>query len=690
MASVAIRWRRGSRAFALVAFAASVLAACGGTTYVYETPQPNFPTPTPTSQPTGMASATVSFNVIVPNISGSVRVRPHAIVPAASQSVTIALDSVNGTTPTTPTPPLMVNLSAATSGCEQSSTQLSCVINVSAPVGALIYTLTVYAGPNGTGGSLGAGNLAVTTTAGSTVVAPATLTGTVAKVIVTVGVAPLGAPTSVPVTVQAEDTSSNTVLGTYTNPITLADTDASGQTTLSSSATNITTGATVVTLAYAGGAMSSPATINASATNVSPANVTAGSFAPIQTYPTVNGSSTDFTYTQSLMYGYNGPPVNGPNTSGGNFSAVVTTGQTFDGITNLIQIAGLQSGAAGLPYAFQQAFAFPDLVAYYAWAPLGSQSSLGLVGMTGTGYYTLTCAAPYMQLMNVPLSANWDVRAGSAPCTAEYSNPILGGQAILHADGSYTDESQGAGEAFSLAVNSDGSVTQTENGTCGCGSSIIAIGVPSPGAATVPVAIQTFPGAIPSPGSTTTPSPVQTSVPNPWALDGTSIPGNKIPNPLESDTFTVVGQIGALPSQCAIPAGLLGTNPTLTEADETVILADPAVDYNQMYYSNQVIKHYYLNGVGEICNETTLIGAAYQASFDNYYTNLPTNPNYNTTYTTYLGTQWTYLTSTTLMATNARRREAAQAFSAATYALAHVPFGVTKQWTDRHRFVRKP
>ena len=141
-----------SLVFAFVAVAATALAACSGTTYVYGTPQPNVPTPTmqPTMQPTGMTTSTVSFNVIVPNISGSARHRPTVVVPGTSLSVAVQLDSVNSTSSTTT--PTTVNLSAATAGCEQSSTQLSCVINLTAPVGASIYTLTVYGGPNGTGG----------------------------------------------------------------------------------------------------------------------------------------------------------------------------------------------------------------------------------------------------------------------------------------------------------------------------------------------------------------------------------------------------------------------------------------------------------------------------------------------------------------------------------------------------------
>ena len=140
-------------------FTAASLAACGGNTVIYTTPTPQ-PTNQPTGLPTMTPSSTVSFNVIVPNISGSAYRRPNVVVPAASLSVAIQLDSVNSVASSTP--PTIANLSAATNGCEQTSTQLSCVVSVGAPVGSLVYTLTVYNAANGKGSSLGAGNFAIT------------------------------------------------------------------------------------------------------------------------------------------------------------------------------------------------------------------------------------------------------------------------------------------------------------------------------------------------------------------------------------------------------------------------------------------------------------------------------------------------------------------------------------------------
>jgi hypothetical protein len=676
-----------SLAFALFAFAALALAACGGKTYIYETPPPNFPTPTPTvaptnqptNQPTMTPSSTVSFNVIVPNISGSARVRPHVVVPGTSLSVAILLDSVNGTASNgTPT---VVNLSTTTTGCQQTSTQLSCVINLTAPVGALIYTLTVYSAANGGGSSLGAGNLAVTTTGGATVIAPATLSGTVAKIVVAVGAAALGVKATVPVTVQAEDANNNTVLGNYTSPIALTDTDASGQTSLSASASNITSGATAVTLTYAGGAMSAAATIGASASGVSPSNVTPGTFTPSVAYPTVNGATTTFAYSQTVTTGTNGPPNNPQGTFTGTYTLTVATGQTFGTTTNLVQVSGSQFPDPGLPTSFN-GMSFSDIAAYYAWTQNAAGMSLGLVGVATSDGLSVTCAAPYNQMAVVPMPSDWNVRSGSGPCTANAVLPPLYVENLVrNADGSYGNNYNLNGEFLLLNVNSDGSSMLTFNAECSCGdSAIISVPSPSPGAATIAVNIidfstTDFPNGIPTPGSTTTPSPVPTSVPNPWIAAG--IPNGTMPNPPESDAFISKGVISSLPTECAIPPTILGPSPTLREADETIVVADPMADptlgANFGYYTSQLIAHYYLDGVGEICNQNTYYEVDFFDDVLDAYFNVPTNPLYSPGYKTVAQTIWQYVTATSLTASSARRREASVAFTAATYAMAHAP-----------------
>lgn len=671
--------------FLVVGAAALVLAACGGgsgqTSFVFITPGP-----TPTAPPTGTPTSTVAFNVIVPNVSGSTRGRPHVIVPGTSLSVAILLDSVNGTGANgTPT---IANLTAATAGCQQSSTQLSCVINVTAPVGALVYTLTVYSGANGGGSSLGSGNLALTTTAGATVTAPATLSGTVAKIAVTVGGAALGVNATVPVTVQAEDAGGNTVLGTYTSPIALTDTDASGQTSLSSSASNVTSGATVVTLTYAGGTMTSPATINASASGVSPSNVTPGSFTPSQVYPTVNGATTTFAFSITSSEGVNGPPTTPEPLQTGGYSINVATGQTYNGVSNLVAVSGVALPDPGLQSSFTSSF-YSGLIGYYTWTQQPAGSSLGLVGFTTSDGLVLTCAAPYNQMLIAPLPNSWNVRSGSGPCTATNLDPFGDlDTTVRAADGSYNDsDNQGFfGALFQTTVNSDGSATQSLNFlSCGCGggppSWIYTSAVPGPGAATIQVAVTDFgENPIPPPGVTATPSPIPTSVPNPWIASG--IPNGTMPTPLESDTFITIGTIASLPAQCAISPTILGSNPTLREADETIVLADPMAGLavspalpplNFGYYTSQSIRHFYLDGVGEICNGNVTYQVSFHSDPPSYYANLPDNTNYDPNYRTATETVWQYVTATSLTATSARRRAASQAFTAATYMFAHAP-----------------
>ena len=149
---------------ALLVLGAALTACSGNNSPVYVTPS-------------GGNGSTVSFLVVVPSGQGTqahVR-RPDVVVPPNATSVVFTLDTVGGKastgTPTTET------LSSSNSDCTSVNGQLSCVFNVSAPVGALVFTVTVYNGST----IIAEGNVAVTTTSGGAVNAPITLSGTVAK-----------------------------------------------------------------------------------------------------------------------------------------------------------------------------------------------------------------------------------------------------------------------------------------------------------------------------------------------------------------------------------------------------------------------------------------------------------------------------------------------------------------------------
>jgi hypothetical protein len=678
------------RGLAFVALLILALAACnGGSGGPAVIAVPGTPVPTP-------GSATVSFLVIVPP-AGASRTRPGVVVPSNATSVTFTLDSVNGTsysgTPTTE------KLSATNSACQSVSGQLSCSFNLAAPVGTLIYTVTVYSGSS----VLAEGNVSFTTTNGATVSAPLTLTGTVAKIVLSVGSGVVGVSSTSPVTVQAEDSNGNTILGTYTSPITLTDTDASGQTSITTSGSdNPTSGqlissSDVASLAYKGGAMSSAATIAASASGVSTSNVTNGSFLPAANYLAQSGTPTFGVAYAASWSATNMTPSPGPTESPGTIDSTlpitVATGQTFGTTTNLVSVTGGVGPPNGIAYLSTAASV------YYNWSSQGGAAVLGFVGWSDPNntYYpynapeyslTATCAAPYAAVLEVPMPATWSPSAGSGPCTTAF-NDDLGGDSdayVYNANGSYQDTFTGVGDyeppgTAALTVDPSGNVTYSF-ATC-CGNGTMTVAAPSPNASTVPVSF-----ANPSGYATFFTTPAPSTALNPWRAIG--LTNGVPPNPLYSDTFTNVGAISSLPAACAVAAGLVpASNPPLSEADETVVAADPMSDW-QPFYVHETIKHYYLNGVGEICNENQTLYDYFESYNDisptthnwfsfslgvgsaiNWYTGYDTNwdSDYYDTYT--------FITQTTLTAVAARVRNftsvmptATQALTAASYALA--------------------
>ncbi|HTV93490.1 MAG TPA: hypothetical protein VMG98_12315 [Verrucomicrobiae bacterium] len=670
--------------FAFVTLVILAFVACSGTQTEYVSP---------TAGPTAAASSTVSFLVIVPP-AGSARTRPNVVVPSNATSVKFTIESVNGTaytgTATTET------LASSNSSCQVVSGQLSCAFNLSAPVGTLIYTVTVY---NGTS-VIAEGNVSLTTTAGSTVSAPVTLSGTVTKIVLSVESGVEGVSATYPVTVQAEDSNGNTILGTYTSPITLTDTDASGSTSVATSGSDnphageLISSSDVATLSYNGGTMSAAATIGASASGVNASNVTSASFLPTANYLAQSGSIT-LGYTSYGTYNYDTPATAQPSPSWNTYTSSpipIATGQTFDGVSNAIAATGL-----GYTDAISIAsYLSPASTSYFVWSGSNGAATLGPLGFTdpNNGFYEYlfdtsgtvqqTCAAPYAQLLVIPMPSSWNVMSGSGLCTTVFNDGEGDTDTYAYAsNGSYTDSTSESGYEWppgeaSTAVDSAGDATYSMDNEFGQGT--LAVPAPSPGASVIPVT-WTFPGSAPI-----VPTPAPTSVPNPWAAIG--LANGTIPNPLLQDTMAYKGAIASLPAMCAVPPGLVpATNPPLSEADESVTAADPMNSFLPLYVT-ETIKHYYLNGVGEVCNENQTLADYFDG--DTYYYYWFTSYNYQLggAIAWYAGTDenydsdfddtYTYITTTSLTAANARVRDftkaapaAAQALTAMTYNLAH-------------------
>jgi hypothetical protein len=674
--------------FAFVTLVILVFAACSGTQTVYVSP-----TVGPSSGPT---SSTVSFLVIVPAPTTNTRGRPNVVVPSNATSVKFTVDSVNGTaytgTATTET------LSASNTACQVVSSQLSCNFNLSAPVGTLIYTVTVY---NGTS-VIAEGNVSLTTTSGGVVNAPLTLTGTVAKIVLSVGSGVAGVSATYPVTVQAEDTNGNTILGTYASPITLTDTDPNtpaGTSITTSGSDNPSPGellssSDTATLNYNGGMMSSAATIGASTSGVSSSNVTNASFTVTTNYLAQSGLIT-LGYADYGTSNYDAPATAQPSPSWNTSASTpipIATGQTFDGVSNAIAATGLGYTDA-VSYS---TFLSTTSTSYFVWSATNAGATLSPLGFTDpdNGFYGYlfdtsglvqqTCAAPYAQLLVIPMPSSWNVMSGSGTCTTVFNDGEGDVDNYAYAgNGSYSDSTTESGYAAppgsaSTTVDSAGDASYVMTNEFGQGT--LAVPAPSPGASMIPVN-WTFPGPDPI-----VPTPAPTAVPNPWAAIG--LANGTIPSPLLQDTMTYKGPITSLPTMCAVQADLVpATNPPLSEADESVTVADPMNSFLP-FYTTETIKHYYLNGVGEVCNENQTLADYFDGDTNFFY--WFTSYNYqlggaiswyagvDTNYDSDFEDTYTYITVTSLTAANARVRDftkaapaAAQALTAMTYNLAH-------------------
>ncbi|HUA10358.1 MAG TPA: hypothetical protein VMA98_13910 [Candidatus Acidoferrales bacterium] len=677
--------------FAVFVFAAAVLAACnGGSGGPYAVAVPGTAAPTSSSG----AMSNVSFLVVVPAPSTGARKR-NVVLPSNATSVTFTIESVNGTsysgTPTTET------LSTSNSACTSVSGQLSCDFNISAPVGTLIFTVTAYSGST----VIAEGNVSVTTTAGTTVSAPVTLSGTVTKIVVNVGSTVEGVSVSVPITVQAEDSNGNTILGTYTSPITLSDSDTSGTTSITTAGSDsppageLLSSSDTATLSYNGGTLSSAATIGASASGVSGSNVTSASFLPTTNYLAQSGSiSLGYTSYDNYQVGVVATAEPSPGWSTYTSSPIpIATGQSFDGVTNAIAVTGSQYSSAVGSFAYLSA----EATVYYAWSASNGAAALGLLGYSDpdNGFYEYaldlevqglvqTCASPYAQLVLFPMPSSWNVMSGSGACTTQFSDDEGDTDTYVYAsNGSYSDNTSESDYYWpegtaTTTVDSAGDATYTTDNEYGQGT--VSVPAPSPGASMIPVT-WTFDGPDPI-----VPTPAPTAVPNPWAAIG--LANGTIPNPLVQDTMTYEGAISALPAMCAVPAGLVpASNPPLTEADESVVIADP-MDNWLPFYTQETVKHYYLNGVGEVCNENQETNDWFDG--DTYYYYWFTAYNYelggaiswyagqDNTFDSLFSDTYTYITQTSLSAASARTRNftkaattAAAALTAMTYHLEH-------------------
>jgi streptogramin lyase len=230
------------------------------------------PTPAPSSAATAPSAGNDAYFVIVvsaPSSGLAASSRRHPLdVSASAQSVTIALGST-----------ILATRSLAAASCTPLANGFghTCTVGANAPAGSDTFTITVYDQPGGAGNVLASGTVTATVSPSAPVTVDVALDGTVVRFALTIldPNPPVGTATSTKVFVTGFDADGNVVLGNYPEPVTLADADTSGATSLS--ATTVTSSSAITTLRYSGAVPYESTTITATAPGFAPITAT---FAP--------------------------------------------------------------------------------------------------------------------------------------------------------------------------------------------------------------------------------------------------------------------------------------------------------------------------------------------------------------------------------------------------------------------------
>ena len=583
----------------------TIAAGCGGGS-----------TGSPIPQPTIAPASTVKFTITVPltDASGTAR-RPMFDAPSGTQSVSFQLTSVNGS-PQSATP-TVVNVSSTATGCSAANGTLTCTANVPGIAGSDLFTVTSYPQSDAKGTAIASGTVQVSTTAGTTTTAPVTLTGTIASIAVSVqGVAVPGVSSTLPVVVIAKDAKGATIMGTYTSPVTLADSDTSGVTTLSKTSLLSSTDAAAVTLSYTGAALKS-ATISASSTGVASSSITNATFAPSGDYVATNGMKLTYALSQTSTY-VNGTSTPSPaQTASGTEVDTYSTGKTFNNLQNLVDVNQVFTPAAG-------GFAFPwadDF--YYSLNQTAGGATINEAGWvfnqpnntTMLEDQSVATGGLGWQLLQLPFKAGntWD--SGSAyKETVSYKTQVPtpagttapGATTSIYAwnkDGSYTDtwktqSNDGTITTYTetMTVTPNGAGTDTyafydaNNVSQGTETDTYGTPVPAPSGTpgyVIPVT-QLYVPASPSPGASPVPSPT----PLTYNLRDWYPGGAQPPSPLQSDASTDKGSV-AIPAACNLSSTIATTGEQIEDVYSDV---DPFGSAEQ-----RTSDSYYAQGLGLVC-----------------------------------------------------------------------------------------
>lgn len=290
----------------LLLCSAFALAACGGGTPSGS----NLGSPASPPLKTSTLVPT-SFTFTLPK-NGTTSGRNPQYLTSSVASVTITLDKVNGSAPPS-------GLTASVTSNFTPTCSTTCTATVqgpSIPPGSDLFTLTTYDAPNASGHAISTANPTFTITPGVANSPSVVLDGIPASFAIsgvpsgTAGT-PFGAAKNI--TVAVKDADGNTITGTYANPITIADSDASGSLTQGTAlsvdggtgALSVVTTASTDTVALDYGGLAIPtATLTASATGATNGTATfTPTLQPIVYSGPLNGSTPEIDLYATSGYG---------------------------------------------------------------------------------------------------------------------------------------------------------------------------------------------------------------------------------------------------------------------------------------------------------------------------------------------------------------------------------------------------
>ncbi len=278
---------------ACFAVSSLMLGGCGGGGGGGTAPSSASFVPSMPAQPLASATTTasVAISLQVPGVSASAMSRRLQYVSSSTKSMSIA---VNGGAP---------NVTNCTA---------TCTTVVTAPIGTVSFTVTLFDATNGTGNVLSSGTTVAVVVAGRSNTLSLALNGAVASVSVILGNTSVtsGSSATIPVSVVAKDSAGNAIVGPepYVTPISLALADPSGATALST--TSLASPGAVVTLSYNGSAAFNGASIAASVPGVAPSAANSVRLA-VSAPPASIGVSSNVPSHVLAMYYYG---LNGVNT----------------------------------------------------------------------------------------------------------------------------------------------------------------------------------------------------------------------------------------------------------------------------------------------------------------------------------------------------------------------------------------